>query len=71
MKQTKKKHIKIFLKEKRKKKRWQQIRNKTKSKIKRKEKLIGMKKKHTWKRMRFAFFFQTRNIHPIKQKYKS
>jgi hypothetical protein len=30
-----------------------------------------MKKNHIWKGMRFVFFFQTSNIHPIKQKYKS
>jgi hypothetical protein len=30
------------------------------------------KKNHTWKKkMRFVFFFQTSNLHLIKQKYKS
>jgi len=29
------------------------------------------KKNHTWKKMRFVFFFQTSNLHPIKQKYNS
>jgi hypothetical protein len=30
-----------------------------------------MKKNPTWKRMRCVFFFQTSNLHPNKQKYKS
>jgi hypothetical protein len=30
-----------------------------------------MKKNLTWKRMRCVFFFQTSNLHPNKQKYKS
>jgi hypothetical protein len=29
------------------------------------------KKNHTWKKMRFVFFFQTSNLHLIKQKLKS
>ncbi len=28
------------------------------------------KKNHTWKKMSFVFFFQTSNLHLIKQKYK-
>jgi hypothetical protein len=41
--------------------------NKKQNREKKKE-----KKNHTWKKkLRFVFFFQTSNLHLIKQKYKS
>ncbi len=51
-------------------KKFQKRQNKAKSKNK-KKKLIIIFKNHFWKRMRFIFFFQTSNVHPNKQKYKS
>jgi hypothetical protein len=46
-----------------------QNKKETKQRTKEREKkLIIMKKHHTCKRMRFAFFLQTSNLHPIKQK---
>jgi hypothetical protein len=61
------KYSKIILKEKN----LQKWRNQIKSKKILKIKLIIMKKKLTWKRMRCIFFLQTSNLHPNKQKYKS
>ncbi len=49
----------------------QKWRNQIKSKKQEKIKLIIMKKNPAWKRMRCVFFFQTSNLHPNKQKYKS